>query len=413
MKHALTILVLLPTAALAAEPPVAIRNAAIETLAAAGRIERGTIVIRNGKIEAVGPNVAVPDDAVVIDAAGGTVLPGVIDPYFEVTVAAATADAGPRTVVVRGRPITLPGGAPQARGAAFTRIADNFYPYDPGYKPLPRIGITRLNLVTSGVGQAAVIRATPAHPESMLDRPDGLAFASVTNSSESLDAIRQRLEAANRAKSGGGSRPGGPPAPGAQLWSDVLDGKVPLLVSAANPAAVLHLMKALEPYKNVQTLLFMGGDAVAETVDSLKGRNVRVILRPGIDLKPNTRDRYNAAALLHMAGVEVMFSLTARPPGSTTAQTVAALTGDSEVPLAIDADSPLFPVAMLVKTGLPRAVALESLAKRPAAALGLAASHGTIEPGKAADLILFSGDPLDPASRLRRTIIDGRTIHAN
>jgi imidazolonepropionase-like amidohydrolase len=51
--------------------------------------------------------------------------------------------------------------------------------------------------------------------------------------------------------------------------------------------------------------------------------------------------------------------------------------------------------------------------KHPAAILGLELSHGTIEPGKVADLILFSGDPLDPASRLKRTIVDGRTAYAN
>ena len=83
------------------------------------------------------------------------------------------------------------------------------------------------------------------------------------------------------------------------------------------------------------------------------------------------------------------------------------------MPSAADQDFPLFPVAMLVKTGLPRTAALEALTKRPAAILGLDKTHGTIEPGKAADLLLFSGDPLDPASRLRFTIIDGRTVYAN
>ena len=39
--------------------------------------------------------------------------------------------------------------------------------------------------------------------------------------------------------------------------------------------------------------------------------------------------------------------------------------------------------------------------------------HGTIEPGKAADLLLYTGDPLDPSSRLRLTLIDGRTAYAN
>src|SRR5262245_58251267 len=106
MRFVLTILALLPVVARADEPPLAIRNAAVETLAAAGRVGGATVLVRDGKIAAVGKDVAVPDDATVIDAAGGTVMPGVIDPYFEVTVAAATADAGPRTAVVGrgGRP---------------------------------------------------------------------------------------------------------------------------------------------------------------------------------------------------------------------------------------------------------------------------------------------------------------------
>jgi imidazolonepropionase-like amidohydrolase len=68
---------------------------------------------------------------------------------------------------------------------------------------------------------------------------------------------------------------------------------------------------------------------------------------------------------------------------------------------------------MLVKTGLPRQAALEALTKKPAALLGLDKTHGAIEPGKGADLLLFTGDPLDPTSRLRLTLIDGRTAHAN
>jgi hypothetical protein len=407
----LAILVLMPVVLHAAEPApapaLAIRNANVETLGSTGRLERATVVIRAGKIAAVGKEVAIPDDATVLDAEGGTLLPGLIDPYFEVSIAAPTADAGPRTMVVRGRTVNLP-AMPGQRGSQFTRIADNFYPYDAGYKPLPRLGLTRLNLVTSGVGQAAVIRGTPADPESMLDRPDGLIFASVTNSTESLDQVRQRLDAANRARSSSSSRPSGPVPPVTQLWNDVFDGKSMLIADAANPAAVVHLLKAVEPYKNVKLALFMGGDSVAETVESLKGRNVRVILRPGLDLVPNTRDRFNPARMLHEAGVPFAFTLSGRPGAGG-----GAPAGEGEMSLAIDPDCPLFPVAMLVKTGLPRAAALEALVKHPAAILGLESSHGTIEPGKVADLILFSGDPLDPASRLKRTIVDGRTAYAN
>jgi imidazolonepropionase-like amidohydrolase len=402
------------------EPAVVIRNATVETLAAAGRLDRATVLIRNGKIAAVGKDVAVPEDAKVIDAHGGTVMPGLVDPHFEVSIASATADAGPRTIVVRGQVITLPAGGGRSAGG-YTRIADNFYPYDAGYKPLPRVGLTRLNLVTGGTGQAAVVRATPNEPEQMLDRADGIAFVSVSNSTDSLDQVRSRLEAAARAKTGGGSggAPGRPtgqtPMAGAQLWADVLDGKTPLLAAVANPAAVLHLLKALEPYKNVQLTVFATGATLAETVDALKARKVRVILRPGLELVTNTRDRFAPARLLHEAGIEFGFSLTAKPPSAADLPAAAGAqpttAGPDDNPAA--QDFPLFPVAVLVKAGLPRQAALEALAKRPAALIGLGATHGTIEPGKAADLLLFTGDPLDPGSRLRLTLIDGRTAYAH
>jgi hypothetical protein len=418
MRVAAFFLLLITTTAAAGrpgppEPPLAIRNAVVETLGAAGRIERATVLVRDAKIAAIGKDVAIPDDATVIDAGGGTLMPGLIDPHFTVSVAAATADTGPRTTIIRGRPVTLPGGFGQRGGGGFTRVADNFYPYDPGFKPLPRVGLTRLNLVTSGVGQAAIVKVTPTQPEQMLAQADGLAYATVTNSTESLDQIRTRLTRGGGAGRAGGFG-GGAPAPGAQLWNDVLDGKTPLVVEAANSAAVIHLLKALESHKKVKLALFASGDTVAETLPALLERKPSVLLRPRFDLLPNSRDRFSAARMLHEAGIEFAFTLTARPPTGALGGGIGAAGAaeDTTQTLNIDPDFPLFPVAMLVKAGLPREAALKALTTRPAALLGLDKAHGTIEPGKAADLLLFTGDPLDPASRLRHTIIDGRVTYA-
>jgi hypothetical protein len=420
----IAVLLLAIAPAAADEPALAIRNATVETMAADGRLERATVIIRNGKIEAAGKSAVIPEDARIIDAAGGTVMPGIIDPHFEVAIAAATAETGTRTMVIRGRTITLPAGGGRAAGG-FTRVADNFYPYDAGYKPLARIGLTRINLVTSGAGQAAVVRVTPGEPEHMLDRADGIAFVGVSNQTDSLDQVRTRLEVAARAKSGsGGSGAGGgfpfgratSSAAGAQLWADVHDGKTPLIAAVANSATVLHLLKAVEPYKNVKLIIFGAGASVAEAIDSLKGRDVRILLRPGFELVPNTRDRFAPARMLNDAGIDFSFSLTAKPPAAPTGAApipdAGALAAGPDDNPALQ-DFPLFPVAMMVKSGLPRKMALEALTKRPAAMLGIEATHGTIEPGKVADLLLFSGDPLDPASRLRLTLIDGRTTHAN
>jgi hypothetical protein len=421
----LPLLLVAAAPAAAQEPPVVIRNAVVETMAAAGRLEGATVVLRGGKVAAVGKDIPVPEDARVIDAQGGTLMPGLIDPHFEVAVAAATADGGgARTVVVRGRVLQLPAGMAPAR-AAFTRVADNFYPHDRGFRPLPRAGLTDLNLVTAGTGQAAGVRLLTGDPERMLDRPDGPAFAAVTNSTDSLDTVRTRLAAAARGRSGaggpgGGGRGGfgagaGADTAGAQLWQDVHDGKLPLICNVANAAAVVHLMKAVEPYKSVKLVLFASGDSLYEAIDALKGRNVRVILRPGFDLVPNSRDRFSAARLLHEAGVEFGFSLTARPPTPAAAGLGALPVLDPEAPTPdtgpASQDFPLFPVAMLVKSGLPRQAALEALTRRPAAMLGLEATHGSVEPGKVANLVLYTGDPLDPASRLRLTITDGRTTY--
>ena len=74
-----------PVAAQTAAPVTAIRNATILTVAK-GTIDKGTIVIRNGRIAAVGANVDVPRGATVIDAAGLFVMPGIIDAHSHIAV---------------------------------------------------------------------------------------------------------------------------------------------------------------------------------------------------------------------------------------------------------------------------------------------------------------------------------------
>jgi hypothetical protein len=408
---------------------IAFTNAVIETAGKAGRIESGTVVVRGGKVEAVGADVKPPDDAQVIDLHGQTIMPGMIDPFREVTIAGGTGDSAPRTVVVGGRTITVP-GRPGGGTAGFTRVADNFYPYDSGYRSLLRSGLTGLNLVTAGHCQAAVVRVTPANPDGMLINPDGLLFTPVTNDSTSLDTVRNGLEMVDRVRKGGeatlppttpsgdqpstpgsgrpgggGRRPGGfGPRPfgggggtaSLKTWEDTFDGKAPLFVNAANAAAVVHLLKALEPYKDVKLVLTAPGPVLYETLEHLPKRGVRVVLRPGLSLLPNTRDRIDVACLLHQAGVEFAFTQPA-----------------SQADLLATQDSPLFPVAYSVRCGLPRKAALEALTARPAALLGLDKTHGTIEAGKSADLLIFTGDPLDPESQLARVLIEGRIVYEN
>ena len=88
------------------------------------------------------------------------------------------------------------------------------------------------------------------------------------------------------------------------------------------------------------------------------------------------------------------------------------------VTIAITTDHPVVPIPFLVhqatfavKEGLDRDAALRALTINPARIMGVADRLGSIEPGKDADLCVWSGDPLDVMSRVERAYVDGREIY--
>jgi imidazolonepropionase-like amidohydrolase len=89
------------------------------------------------------------------------------------------------------------------------------------------------------------------------------------------------------------------------------------------------------------------------------------------------------------------------------------------VTIAITTDHPVVPIHFLVhqatlavKEGLDRDTALAALTINPARIAGVDGRLGSIEPGKDADLVLWSGDPLDVFSRAQRALIGGREIYS-
>ncbi|RUL86452.1 amidohydrolase family protein [Tautonia sociabilis] len=414
---------LLATLAIAAAPPaswgqdrpLALKGATIETVGPAGRIETGVIVLRDGTIEAVGPvdQVEIPEDARVVDASGRTIMPGIVEPAYPYGGDVGSSSSGRRTVVINGRVIVLGGSSP-TRSPSFTRVADGLDPFRTDFAPLLRSGLTLLNLIPADYGQAAVVRITPEDPEAMVVEEDGRLYVAVSNSTASLDVVRKGLEAANRP--GGGNRSGAGSGSGSgrsgrgpsssssnsgasgsarELWKAVAEGKVPLIADAANAAAILYLLEALEEAKDVRLALIASGPDVCRTLDRLADRpKLTLLLRPAIDTEPDNRNLVNVPRLVHEEGIEFAF-----------------VQGSDRFGLLSTQDSPLFHVAYLVATGLPREKALAALTARPAELIGQGDALGSLEEGKSASLLVFDGDPLDPYSRLRTVIIAGRTVY--
>lgn len=408
------------------EGAVAIRGAAIMT-AAGDPIESGTIVVRDGKIEAVGVDVDIPDDALLIDGTGMTVMPGMIDPVSRVGLGGGGASARGGRGGRRGRGrrggFQLPTAAPSA---GFSRAADIFYPYQRAYRTIARSGLTHLGLVPGGEGQAATIRLWADRPEQMIIQSEGLLFITVTNSTTSLNALRNGLgratiqtggegrggragrrgrrrggrgessapiETQQRGRRGGRGGRGGGSSGGAptELWAKVTAGETHLIVSASTPAAVAYLMREMKDYPEVKLAIQSSGSTFYQTLDLLAESKPTLILRPVIENKPNTQYRVNIPAMIHERGIPIAFTAGAS--------------------LSASVDAPLFPIAYLVKTGLPREAALAALTTRPAEILGLSDRLGSIETGKDANLLLFDGDPFDPASSLTRVMVEGRFVY--
>ena len=277
---------------------------------------------------------------------------------------------------------------------------------------LSRLGTGFANLVTRGYGQAVNARVTPEDADNCVVTAHGLLYVAVTNSSTSLDVLRKNL-GLSTSSSSGSSRPSasrggsssssgsrssqsGSAAGVASLWKDVKEGKKPIIINVNNAAAILHTLKLLENAEKVRVVMIATGPHVYETLDQLRGRKgLSLVLRPGLDVAPRSRDQINVARRVADAGVDFGFSLS--------------LNSDMQ----LMTETPFFPIALLVRSGLDRDQAIAALTLRPAAMLGLDKSLGSIEKGKQANLIILDGDPLDPSARIREVLVEGKIVYEN
>jgi imidazolonepropionase-like amidohydrolase len=116
----------------------------------------------------------------------------------------------------------------------------------------------------------------------------------------------------------------------------------------------------------------------------------KVVIPPALTTLPNTQVKLNPAAILAASGVEVSFGV-----GSSLGE----------------ARKVFFDLMELVRAGLSPAAAIEGVTLSPARLLGVDQRVGSIEAGKDANLILFSGDPLEPTSSLLAVWLEGKKVH--
>lgn len=386
----------------------AIRNARIITVSGAD-IEKGTVVIRDGKIAAVGTNVDIPANAQTIEASGLSIYPGMIDAGTSMGLVEVGQGASGTVDIAEVGDLNPHAKAiiainPHSAHIAVTRVD----------------GITNaLSLPTGGLisGQGALINLIGTTPSEMTIVPHaslvinyprtsgGGGFGqqqpnlteALATANRQLDQIRKLLrdaEAYGRAQDAY-AKDAKLPRPDQNLMLEALvpyvRGERPVIFRATRESEIRGVLKFAEEMKLKPIIL--GGEDAVKVASLLKEKNVPVILTGILDLPIREDDFYDtlyeSAAKLREAGVTFCIS-----------------SGDAGANVR---NLPYY-AGMAAAYGLSRADALKAVTLYPAQILNVSDRLGSVEVGKMANLVVTDGDLLETRTHIRHVFIDGRQI---
>jgi imidazolonepropionase-like amidohydrolase len=394
-----------PWAHAAKVPTYAITRARVITVSGPA-IDNATVVLRDGVVLDIGPNPAIPKDARVFDGSGLTITPGLIDAYSGSGMPAARTGS--------------PGGGPAAGAAALpapnpinpasriyeqVRASEALRARDLGVTtivPIPREGLV--------FGSAAVLNLIGERPEAMVVKPNIALAASLTTLGQRypdslmgtmaffrqalLDGPHHRAEVAEYEKAPAGRKR---PAfdPGLDVWADVAGGAIPLLLETPRIGDLRRAFALADEFK--LKLVLAGNTRAFEEAALLKERKAALLVSVNFD-PPRTggffggsdddKDRADIEnaeknpGVLDKAGVK--FAL------------VSGFAPDF-----------LAGVRKAIEKGLPQETALRAVTLTSAEILGVADRMGSIEKGKIANIVVWSGEPLTKDAKIKMVFVDG------
>ncbi|CAN5737561.1 amidohydrolase family protein [soil metagenome] len=392
----------------------ALTNATI--VVAPGRVlQNATLVTRNGVIEAVGTGVRPPADARVWDMTGRTLYPGFIDAY---------ADVGMRTEFTEADREAQRGAVywnPQVR--AFIDAVADFTPSD-SVRPaslrsqgftvahtVPRVGLFRGQsaIVSLGDGTVAdrVLRSGVAQSMTMW-RDNSAGGGYPTSAMGAITFIRQtfhdadwhaRAHAAYQRNPQSSARPESNAA--LTALGPALRGEQPLIVETRSEEETLRALGLAREFPLRLWLRGSGGEY--RMLEQFRRLDVPLILPINFPQAPDVA-RSEQALNISLSQLR-HWQVAAENPGRLSAAGVRfALTTDGQR----ERSQFLANVRRAVERGLTADAALAALTTVPAEYLGLSRTHGTLEVGKVANVVVASGNLFTANSRVEAVWVDGR-----
>ncbi|GAB4196905.1 MAG: amidohydrolase family protein [Wenzhouxiangellaceae bacterium] len=375
-----------------------IKNARIHTAAERGTIEQGQVLIRDGRIRAVDEQIRAEADVPVYDAGGRALTPGLFGGVAPIGLIEVSAED--TTVEHQISLATTTGEQAMMRPEFNPLLAYN--PLATNVSVSRAEGITYAMLAPSAGEGGSIIPGRGAlvslnggfNPE--LERSEAL-FIELGAGAQGLSGnsraaqymlLQQAFRAARASSSALENEFRILTASGRETLARFLaDGRMVFDVNRA--ADILQVLRLAEQYRF--RAVINGGAEAWQVAAQLAEANVSVILDPLRNLPANfdyIGARLDNAKLLHEAGVNVIFS----HGGAHNARKVRQAAG------------------IAVAYGLPWNEGLKAITATPAEVFGQGDSLGTIEPGKQADLVLWSGDPLEVTSYAEAVWIGGQAM---
>jgi imidazolonepropionase-like amidohydrolase len=371
-------------------------------------LDGGVVLVRDGKILAVeGPGFEVPDGVSVVDAAGKWVLPGFIDAHAHVGVAEEAGGWAGQDTNEKTSPVT-----------AQVRAIDAINPADLGFRDAIAGGVLAVNVNPGSAnpigGQTAAIKCWGRTVDEMVMRePAGLKSALGENPKRTYGE-RNELPSTRL----------GTAAVIRGAFVAALNYQAKLTAAEISPAAeraVVERDLKLEALGRVLRREIPWRQHCHRADDIATA--MRMAREFGYDLViDHGTEAYLLADQIAAASIPVIIGplFTSRSKAELRNRSLAnpGRLAAAGVTIAITTDHPVVPIHFLihqatlaVKEGLDPVTALESVTINPARIIGCADRIGSLAAGKDADLVIWSGDPLDVMSRAERAFIDGREVY--
>lgn len=393
--------------------PTLIRNATVLT-AAGPLLERASVLLRDGKVKAVGTEVEAPADAVVIDGTGKWVTPGLIDAHSHLGVYPAP-----------GGEALSDGNESTAPNTAEVWAEHSIFPQDPQFALALAGGVTSLQILPGSAnlfgGRTVTVKNVPATTAQAMKFPGapyGLKMACGENPKRvyggrgrapstrmgSMAAYRQAWIRADRYRREWQRwrENGGDPAkqPQRDLQLETLAGAL------AGDILVHHHCYTAPEMADVLAMAREFGYRVATFEHAVEAYKIRDLLaKEGVcanmwaDWWGFKIEAYDAidenAALVHQAGGCAVIH-------SDSPEGIQRLNQEAAKAMAAG-----------IHGGIPldRAEVIRWITINPARAIGIDRWTGSLEPGKMADVVIWSGDPFSVYSRAEKVFIDGALVY--